>query len=72
MLIVFTLAFLFSPILRSGQKFLPLVLSSVALLGIIMIPLLEVWPANLLVMMMYGYLARSQLGIESGFVVSRE
>lgn len=60
-LVVFTMAFIISPLLRSASKYLPLALSTVALIGSIMIPLLEVWPANLLLMMFYGYVAMSQV-----------
>jgi hypothetical protein len=58
LLLFSTLAFVFSPWLRLPHKFLSLALPGVVLGASIGVPLWEVWPANILLIALYGYLYR--------------
>lgn len=56
LLLVFTLFFILSPFLQFPYRFLSLVLPGVVLGASIAIPVWEAWPANILLLALYGYL----------------
>ena len=60
LLLLLNFTFALSPIIRSQRRFLPLVLVAFTLMASVAIPFWEVWPANILIIMLYGYLAGVQ------------
>jgi len=55
-LLIITLTFFASPLLRFSNNFLSLALPALVLVASIGIPLWEVWPSNILIMALYGHL----------------
>ncbi len=57
LLVLVTLAFVVSPILTSRRGYFSLALSAFTFAALWAIPLWEAWPANLLMLLLYGYFA---------------
>ncbi len=61
LLLILSIAYLASPVIRSRSRFVPLVVTALSLASAVAIPYWEVWPVNIMVMLIYGYLAGVQL-----------
>lgn len=58
--LLFTLTFIVSPLRQSQRGFLDIVVPLFSLCASVMIPLWEAWPANLMVLILFGYIAGYQ------------
>lgn len=59
LLFLFTMAFILSPLRRSNYNYLDLVLPVFSIAASMIITFWEVWPANIMLMLIYGYVAGS-------------
>jgi len=55
-----TLAFIISPLLRYRYRFLTLTLPLLTIAAAIAIPLWETWPANIIILALFGYISKNE------------